>query len=105
MDTARSAHDIALDAACSEAERRGYSRELAAEIVVTYSDALLDSIGWQEIDAYHLALRKGQDVYEDGGGFFARTIGALLGRPAPDPVLPYREAARALLAAREGIGR
>ena len=60
-----------------------------------------DQIGWPEIERYHAELARGQSVYEDGGGFFARCIRALLRTPLPEDaeVLPYREAAKALLQA------
>jgi len=57
----------------------------------------IDRIGWDEINAYHAELRKGQDIYEDGGGFFLRAIKALFGFSKPDPVLTYQAAARALV--------
>ena len=53
-------------------------------------------IGWPQINAFKAVLRDGQDVREDAGGFFARSIMTLLGM-RPDPVLTYRAAVRALL--------
>lgn len=53
-------------------------------------------IGWEDIQRFQAALRAGQGVEEDAGGFFARCIQTLLGIPT-DPVTPYREAARQML--------
>jgi hypothetical protein len=57
----------------------------------------LDRMGWPEIDAFNAEIRKGQDVYEDGGGYFMRAIKALFGIKPRDPMLTYQEAARALI--------
>jgi hypothetical protein len=57
----------------------------------------LDRMGWPEIDAFNAEIRKGQDVYEDGGGYFMRAIKALFGIKPRDPILTYQEAARALI--------
>jgi hypothetical protein len=66
-------------------ERYGY-------ILVRTSD-----IGWPQIHAFQDELRRGQDIYEDGGGFFVRCILALLGRRKQDSVTTYRCAADALI--------
>lgn len=75
--------------------------EEVADIFRADADAALeaacDAIGWPQIHAYHDELRKGQSIYEDGGGFFARCIGALFGREPRDKVVSYQEAARALI--------
>jgi len=55
-----------------------------------------DDLGWPDIRRFQDALREGQGVREDGGGFFVRCIKALFGIKA-DPVETYREAARRLL--------
>jgi hypothetical protein len=55
-----------------------------------------DNLGWPDIHRYHAELRKGQSVYEDAGGYMLRAIMALLGKK-PDPVVSYRDAARAML--------
>ena len=55
-----------------------------------------DDLGWDDIRRYNEELRKVQDVYEDGGGFFVRCIMALFGKKA-DPVTNYQQAAQALL--------
>ena len=55
-----------------------------------------DHLGWPDINRFHDELHKGQCVYEDAGGYMLRAIMALFGKKA-DPVLSYRDAARALL--------
>lgn len=64
-----------------------------ADVVI---DAIVAAIGWPEIKAYQEELAKGQDVREDGGGYFARAIGALIGKKA-DPVETYQQATKRLL--------
>ena len=75
--------------------------EDVAEIFRADADAALeaacDAIGWPQIRAFQEELRKGQDIYEDAGGFFSRAIRALLGRSRVDPVTNYQDAARALI--------
>lgn len=55
-----------------------------------------DLIGWPDIHRFQDALRGGQGVCEDGGGFFARCIMALFSKKA-DEVETYQQAARRLL--------
>lgn len=55
-----------------------------------------DDIGWEDVQRFQDALRAGQGVEEDAGGFFARCIKALLGIRT-DPVTPYRRAVRRML--------
>ncbi|MES2289250.1 MAG: helix-turn-helix transcriptional regulator [Pseudomonadota bacterium] len=62
----------------------------------------LDRMGWPEIHAFQRELARGQDVYEDAGGYFMRAIKALFGLPGKDPVVTYREAARAMIAQANG---
>ncbi|WP_051949306.1 hypothetical protein [Methylosinus sp. PW1] len=62
----------------------------------------LDRIGWDEIHAFNGELAKGQDIHEDGGGFFRRAIKALFGVKPKDPVVTHRDAARALIESLEG---
>lgn len=57
-------------------------------------------IGWPEIGKFNAVLRGGQAVTEDAGGFLARAIMALFGKRS-DPVIPYQQAAIALLGAVE----
>lgn len=64
-----------------------------ADVVI---EAIHSNIGWPEIRAYQAELDKGQGVHEDGGGYFARALGALFGRQA-DPVENYQQAAERLL--------
>lgn len=64
-----------------------------ADVVI---DSIVTAIGWPEIKAYQEELAKGPDVREDGGGYFARAIGALIGKKA-DPVETYQQAAKRLL--------
>lgn len=59
-----------------------------------------EDIGWDEIHAYQDELRKGQDIYEDAGGFFSRALMAMFGK-RPDPVTNYQNAVQALLEAAE----
>lgn len=46
---------------------------------------------------YWRELRKGQDVYEDAGGFFWRAYAVMLGFRSAEPVYGYSEAAADLL--------
>ena len=55
-----------------------------------------DDIGWPDIERFRSVLNGGQDFREDAGGFFTRAIMALFSRRL-DPVVTYRQAARALL--------
>lgn len=55
-----------------------------------------DDLGWPDIHRFNAELHKGQDLFEDAGGFMIRAIMALFGKRA-DPVMNYREAAKALL--------
>jgi hypothetical protein len=55
-----------------------------------------DLLQWDDIHRFNAELRKGQDYREDAGGFFIRALSALFGAK-PDPVVSYRDAAKALL--------
>ena len=55
-----------------------------------------DDLGWPDIHRFYAELHKGQSVYEDAGGYILRAIMALFGKKA-DPVVSYRNAAKALL--------
>jgi len=59
----------------------------------------INRMGWDEIHAFQNELRKGQDIYEDAGGFFMRAIKALFGIKPTDTVTAYQDAARALVTA------
>lgn len=62
-------------------------------------EAAVDRMGWPEIRAYQTELRKGQDIYEDAGGFFMRALRRLFGLPNPySEVVTYQDAARAMIA-------
>lgn len=61
-------------------------------------EARIDTLGWPEIHAFNAERRKGQDIYEDAGGFMLRAIKALFRIKPRDPVLTYRDAARAFVA-------
>ena len=54
-------------------------------------------LGWDDIRRYHAELKKGQDIHEDGGGFFLRAIRVLLGIQKPDVVTTYQTAATEML--------
>ena len=56
------------------------------------------------IFAFQDTLQRGQDAYEDAGGFFLRAFRRLFGLPPRDPVLTYLEAARAAIAKATGEG-
>lgn len=55
-----------------------------------------DDIDWSDIHRFKDELAKGQDIHEDGGGFWVRAIRGLF-RMKTDTVTNYRDAARALL--------
>jgi hypothetical protein len=59
-----------------------------------------DKIDWTDIHRFHDEAKKGQDIYEDAGGYFVRKIKALL-RIKVDPVTNYQNAAKALLSEHE----
>jgi hypothetical protein len=76
-------------------ERQGYVLGREQDIL----ERAIDRMGWPEIHAYQHELRRGQDIYEDAGGFFMRAIRRLFGLPSPyDEVTTYQDAARALVA-------
>lgn len=58
----------------------------------------IDRMGWPEINAFREELRRGQDIYEDAGGFWMRAIRRLFGLPSPySVVVSHQDAARALV--------
>ena len=62
-------------------------------------EAAIDRMGWPEIHAFQEELRRGQDIYEDAGGFIMRAIRQLFGLPSPlSEVTTYQDAARAMVA-------
>jgi hypothetical protein len=77
-----------------EGERRHKSMTFEQRVI---ADAI-DRMGWPEINAFQDELRKGQSVDEDAGGFWLRAIARLFRlRRRRDPVVTYRDAARAAL--------
>lgn len=99
--------NVANAAAC-----RRIANRLAAPPASTYPDAgaegemaaverAIDRMGWAEIHAFQAELRRGQDIYEDAGGFMLRAIKALFGVKRADPITTYQDAARAMLATSE----
>lgn len=61
-------------------------------------EAAVNQMGWPEINAYRAEMRKGQDIYEDAGGYFLRAIRRLFGLPEKDEeVITYQRAARAMI--------
>ena len=58
-----------------------------------------DNICWEDIHRYEAALRMGQDIHEDGGGFFARCIRVLMRTPVERDraCIPYQTAVKAML--------
>lgn len=65
-------------------------------------DCLAEDMGWPEIHAFNAELKRGQDIYEDGGGYFRRCILALMGRPSKTVVENYQDAFKRLAAEHEG---
>ena len=55
-----------------------------------------DNLGWPDIHRFQDALRNGQGVREDAGGFLLRCIMALFGKKL-DEVETYQQAAKRLL--------
>jgi hypothetical protein len=93
-------------------EHSDSSAYCAVQIAEAIDDAIeeaIDRMGWVEINAFRTELHKGQDIYEDAGGYFIRAIKALfgLGYRHRDPIVTYQDAARALMreprAAVEGL--
>lgn len=61
-------------------------------------EAAVDRMGWPEIRAFERELRRGQDIYEDAGGFLMRAFRRLFGLPSSvDKVMTYQQAARAMI--------
>jgi len=79
---------IQIAEAIEEAEDRGCERRI-------------DKMGWPEIHAFYGELYKGQDIYEDAGGFFLRALRRLFGLKKRETVTTYKEAAQAMLHAED----
>lgn len=84
-----------------EGERRHKALPYDKQVI---ADAI-DRMGWPEIHAFETELRMGQDVREDAGGFMMRAIARLFGlKRRRDPVVTYKDAARAMVAEAEAGG-
>lgn len=67
-------------------------------------NAAIDRMGWAEIKAFKAELHRGQDIYEDAGGYFLRCIKSLFGIKSQQTVTTHQEAARKMVkAARAAI--
>ncbi len=55
-----------------------------------------EDLGWDDIRRFQCELHKGQDIREDGGGYFVRCIMVLFGKES-DPVETYQQAAEKML--------
>ena len=65
-------------------------------------EAAIDRMGWPEIRAFNEERKKGQDIYEDAGGFWMRAIRRLFGLPSPySEIETYQQAARRMVAEAE----
>lgn len=58
----------------------------------------IDKMGWDEIKAFQSEMAKGQDIYEDAGGYFLRAIGALFGIKGKNELITYQSAMKAMIA-------
>lgn len=88
----------ALETYAQEAAKWRVSEQEILECVV-------DRLGWPEINAFNTELRKGQSVYEDGGGYFIRAMRRLFGLPKKDEeVINYQQALKSALARAEKMG-
>ena len=76
------------------AKTAGVTPEQAEEVLET----IVANLGWPEIHAMQAELRRGQDIYEDAGGFFIRAYRMLFGLPRIDwEIQNYQQAVRTLL--------
>lgn len=76
------------------AKTAGVTAEQAEHVLET----VVANLGWPEIRAMQEELQRGQDIYEDAGGFFIRSYRRLFGLPkARNEVTTYRDAVRAML--------
>ena len=58
----------------------------------------IERMGWKQIHAYEAEMRKGQDIYEDAGGFIIRGLACLFGvKPNKPTIQTYQDAARAMI--------
>lgn len=63
--------------------------------VEAVANALVDEMGWDEIDAFNRDF--GQSVNEDAGGYLLRKIGRLIGAKPKHEITTYKEAFAAML--------
>ena len=76
------------------AKTAGVTVEQAEHVLET----VVANLGWPEIHAMQEELKRGQDVYEDAGGFFMRAYRRLFGLSrAATTVTNYRDAVAAML--------
>ena len=73
-----------------------------AGVTVEQAECVLETVvanlGWPEIHAMQEELKRGQDIYEDEGGFFIRAYRRLFGlSKAAITVTNYRAAVAAML--------
>ncbi|MGM4906303.1 hypothetical protein AB8B21_05500 [Tardiphaga sp. 866_E4_N2_1] len=68
-------------------------------------EAAINRMGWPEIHAFNDERRRGQDIYEDAGGFWMRAIRRLFGLPSPySEIETYQQAARRMVAEASAVG-
>ncbi|WP_435008076.1 hypothetical protein P12x_005346 [Tundrisphaera lichenicola] len=89
-------HDQTL---CARVGREcGVSKGVVDGIVT----ALIAEMGWEQINAFHRELRRGQ-VEDDAGGFILRAIGKLMGaRGRYDHLEPYKNGLLAMFTEETG---
>lgn len=73
--------------------------EKADEAEKEILERAIDRMGWDEINAFHAELRRGQGIQEDAGGYFLRCIKTLFGLKPQDEVTTYQSAAKAMITA------
>lgn len=72
--------------------RVGKRVALPPSVVDSVLRVAIDEMGWPEINAFREERAKGQDIFEDAGGYFLRFIGCLFGVKPKDDVAIYRNA-------------
>ena len=87
----------AIEIACDKRVQAAVQAERERKI-----DELFENIGWPEINAFQEKLAKGQDIYEDAGGFFIRALKALFGSRERPVVENYQAAAKRLIEESKG---
>lgn len=86
-------------------DKQGQARGITAARQIHLGDRTkllaeaVDRMGWPEIHAFRDELRRGQDIYEDAGGFWMRAIRRLFGLPSPySEIETYQQAAHRMIA-------